>query len=744
MTADPRDEEFQIGDVIAERYVLEEALAKGGFSQVYRARQIATDKLVAIKLLHPKRLEGEDAPIQIARFEREMRLISGLKHPNIVPLIDSGRLEDGQLFIVLEFITGSDLNTLLEAEGALSLAETRRLMLQVLEALSAAHEAGIVHRDLKPHNIMVSSAGLHRNALVLDFGMGAMIKDAQDQDYKHLTSDDKIYGTPSYMPPEQLLHEALTPQSDIYAWGLVLLECLTGRQAVRGESMMHVVKQQLSAKPVRIPPVIAAHPIGKIIAHAIAKDREKRAEATAALYVELEACPVDIDTFEIDEDEADDEGDTSDDAPQDDPDRVTQSWPNTRDEDSGAELVAARREGAQHTRANGASKNSPLLLGLLGALLLVIAIVIASGGDNDTKDEGNTTHAGTNIPDPPTDPSPPDTPGDDVQDDDAAPTDARAEDVEAAEDMAPVNDDPEAQCNAGDHAVCVELGAAQFIDGERTFAAAKGALPYFKKACEGGSQAGCVELGRLYDEGLGVIEDTTLAYSLFEAACQQDNAEGCYHQADMIREGRGVKRDSEASALLFGRACDLGSLDACERYGVSLFLGKGVDVDIPGALNVFVNACEAGHGDSCKRLGGIYDDGELVTRDLTATLYYYDRACENGSASSCIRAGKLKHYEDSLGIDHELATAYYDRACDLDDPEGCLLACYMYMQGEGIPQSNAEAIPRCQIACDGYEAKGCYRLYRLLKDEAQTDEDRVRAEEALDLACRYGEEKACK
>jgi len=274
------------GTVISGRYELVEEIGRGGFGVVYRAKQLSTKQNVAMKVLLADSEANESVDLQtaVARFEREMELIAKLKHPNIVRLIDSDVLPTGELYTVLEFVEGQELRKMLKETGALPPHEAHDLMLQVLDALCTAHELGVVHRDMKPANIMVTERGHRRHAMVLDFGIASTSEEAREEDYKTLTVQGQIHGTPSYMAPEQLLGVPATPRIDVYAWALVYLECLTGRQALSGASVIDTIAKVVSKAPIPIPREIEAHPLGEFLRKASNKRAEERpADAAEAL-----------------------------------------------------------------------------------------------------------------------------------------------------------------------------------------------------------------------------------------------------------------------------------------------------------------------------------------------------------------------------------------------------------------------------------------------------------------------------
>jgi serine/threonine protein kinase len=281
-----------VGDLVDGRYTIESLLGRGGYGVVFKARQASTNQMVALKVLHAGS-DGERHPEnQGIRFEREMRLIGQLKHPNIVRLIDYGSLPENLLYTVMEFVDGMALSALIREGGGLRPSEAKFFMGQVANALSAAHELGIVYRDLKPANIMITKSGHQRNAVLLDFGISALVEEARYEGYKELTANGHIHGTPAYMAPEQLRSGPLTPQTDIYAWGLVFLECLTGMRVVTGESFVEVIVRQLQDDEVEVPDELVHSPCGGILSRAVAKKLEDRYPDVGQLIDDLEACAV--------------------------------------------------------------------------------------------------------------------------------------------------------------------------------------------------------------------------------------------------------------------------------------------------------------------------------------------------------------------------------------------------------------------------------------------------------------------
>jgi len=252
-------------------YEIVSLLGAGGMGEVYRARDARLQRFVALKVL-PHDVATDLNRRQ--RFEQEARAASALNHPNILSVFDTGE-QDGLVYIVSELVEGESLRDILK-RGPVTLSRLIDLASQVADALAAAHAAGIVHRDLKPENIMVTRDG---RAKVLDFGLAKQVaRPASSADETVLltqTSPGAVLGTAAYMSPEQVRGEPVDPRSDIFSFGILVLECLIGRapfdRPTAAETMTAILREEPPEPPDTIPPVLR-----QIVAHCLEKEPDHR------------------------------------------------------------------------------------------------------------------------------------------------------------------------------------------------------------------------------------------------------------------------------------------------------------------------------------------------------------------------------------------------------------------------------------------------------------------------------------
>jgi eukaryotic-like serine/threonine-protein kinase len=281
-----RLEDPLLGQTLAEKYLIEELIKRGGMGAVYRGKHVMMDKTVAIKVLRPA-LAGDD--MVVARFSREAKAASRISHPHAVSVTDFGESENGVVFLVMEYLDGRTLKDIIRSEGQLPLERVLEIVRQVSGALDAAHQQGVIHRDLKSDNIMLSQTNGGDWAKVLDFGIAKITQreGAQDND---ITAANLVIGTPQYMSPEQCSQSGpIDARSDVYSLGVIVFEMLAGRVPFTGDSPTVIMMKQVQDEP---PPVRDLRPglpagIGSLVKKALAKQPIDRFQTAGALYEAL-------------------------------------------------------------------------------------------------------------------------------------------------------------------------------------------------------------------------------------------------------------------------------------------------------------------------------------------------------------------------------------------------------------------------------------------------------------------------
>lgn len=222
------------------RYVIGPLVGRGGMGAVYRARDVELGREVAVKLVHAR-----GGSHSLVRFAREVRALATLSHPNVVAIHDAA-VHRGTAYLVMELVSGDTLRQLLLRERRLTVDRVLRIARQVAEALGAAHTRGVVHRDLKPENVAVMK---HGHVKVLDFGLAQLTADGTDQTENRATMTGAVLGTPHYMSPEQVRGHRATARSDVFAFGALLYEMLTGRRPFGAGSAAETYARILSSAP---------------------------------------------------------------------------------------------------------------------------------------------------------------------------------------------------------------------------------------------------------------------------------------------------------------------------------------------------------------------------------------------------------------------------------------------------------------------------------------------------------------
>jgi serine/threonine-protein kinase len=260
---------LKAGYTLGDRYVLREPVARGGMGQVWRADDVVLNRVVAVKVLLPE-LSGDPGFAQ--RFRVEAHAMAALSDPNIVEVYDYGQA-DGLAYLVMQFVPGESLHALLRRVGPLPPRDTMMLVVQAASALQTAHEHGIVHRDVKPGNLLIRPDG---RLVLTDFGIARMVT------ADSLTATGDILGTVSYLAPEQVLGEPITPSTDLYALGVVAYQCLTLSPPFVADTPVAVALMHTRDAPPPLPPAVPES-VRRVVMRALAKDPRDRWSSAAAM-----------------------------------------------------------------------------------------------------------------------------------------------------------------------------------------------------------------------------------------------------------------------------------------------------------------------------------------------------------------------------------------------------------------------------------------------------------------------------
>lgn len=237
-------EQAFVGTVIGQKYEILSFLGKGGMSNIFKVRQVETGEILALKVLHEHLWQEADS---VKRFTLEAQAVSRVSHPNIITFQDFGVTEEGQPFLVMDYLEGRTLTEAIQENDGLPLFTVVCVFEQLADGLAAAHKMGVIHRDLKPDNVMFLSNGDDYLLKLVDFGIAKIV--AEDGPTNKLTRTGEIFGSPLYMSPEQCLGDKVDRRTDIYSLGSVIYATITGDPPLYGANVLETMNKQITDMP---------------------------------------------------------------------------------------------------------------------------------------------------------------------------------------------------------------------------------------------------------------------------------------------------------------------------------------------------------------------------------------------------------------------------------------------------------------------------------------------------------------
>lgn len=288
----PLAKDALVGTVFADKYEILSVLGAGGMSVIYKARHKYMERICAVKLLHPFLLS--DASM-FQRFQYEAKAASNLSHPNVVAMHDFGITNDGKAYLVMDYLEGEDLSTVLERDVFLTEPQAREIFRQALAGLEHAHSKGVIHRDLKPSNLfLIPQTDGSVLVKLVDFGI-AKITDSSSA-AQNLTRTGEVFGSPLYMSPEQCSGKSLDARSDIYSLGCLMYEALCGRRPLVGESALETMHMHIKDVPLTLsqaaPKLEVSHQLEDAVMKCLCKRPDDRFSSVAELYQEIYGEPL--------------------------------------------------------------------------------------------------------------------------------------------------------------------------------------------------------------------------------------------------------------------------------------------------------------------------------------------------------------------------------------------------------------------------------------------------------------------
>ncbi len=591
-------------------YELGERIGAGGFAEVFKARDLRLKRDLAVKVLRP---EVGLTPGMVERFRREAETIATLRHPNIVPIYDVGE-GDGLAFLIMPFIAGESLRAYIDREGAMPVADVRRILREAASGLAAAHEMGVIHRDIKPENIMLE--GRDRRVLLMDFGIAKAVGGSDEEQGEALTTTGIIIGTPQYMSPEQACGDkSIDARSDQYSLAVVGYRMISGQLPFEGDSTRAMLYQQLVADPAPLSSKVPDIPPGldEAIQRAMAKEPAERFETMHEFIAMVDAER--SGTFS----------------------QISEPPPRT-----------GRRVGMPVTIA--------------AAVALIAAVAFAATRGSGSPSIADSTAVALDSTTPATDT----TPAPSLQPGEAAaailpPAPGAAARTPAKTTAPTPNGGRRGGANANAPAT-VSCGRAS---GSGDWSAA--AVACAAEASNGSTNAQRI-LGTMYDKGNGVGEDPAKAVEWYRKAAASD-LEAKFLLARLVELGRGTYQSPSESVGLLREAASGGHLKAQQTLAFRLENGAGIKKDETEALVWYRRAAAQDDPVAQAKVGEFLARGRGTQKNESEAVLWFEKAANNGSAEAAWQASQAYLRGRGVNKDETSGMEWLRKAASRNHPE---------------------------------------------------------------------------
>ena len=630
-------------------FTVGELVGRGGFAEVFSVRDNRLKRDLAVKVLSPELVVNQP---MLHRFRREAEAVAALRHAGIVPIYDIGE-SGGIAYIMMPLIKGETLKKRLEREGRLSIPEVRRIIREIANALSIAHEVGLVHRDIKPENIMLE--GPRQQVLVMDFG----IAKALDPDQTGMTSSGLIVGTPHFMSPEQASGEPVDARSDQYSLAVMGYRMITGAHPFDGETTRALLYKQVFETPApaheRFPEVPLL--LSDALHRGMAKDPNERYatidDFAAAVLQEGTAERKAAARAERDKAKA--------------PSKEKTSKAAAAAAAAGITTAASKAPDPRKAAKTKPKPGKLVAIGGFAAVVGVVAILATRSSSNGATPAPPPVVAAATPPAPPTDSVPA---ADPTRQDQSTPAPTRSgtrqqpRQTEPPPTTAAVDPRPPARIDTPQRTAPLPETCADAVRAT----AWPAALTQCQTEADQGNVGAMVALGGMYERGDGVAADPAAALDWYRKAGAAGSADAAYRAAVMLEEGRGSAPNIREAATFY--------LQAARR-------------DVPEAM---------------RAVARLYATGQGVEKNEGSAVNWYRRAVIKNDIPSMVRLAEL--YTLGRGVSRNVSEAarLYQRGAEAGDPESQYHLAMVYFGGRGVTQSDSTGLAWLRrSAAKGYE-----------------------------------------